>query len=257
MRYGLLSKTNNRLAGDGMMSNSLSRIKLYWTEEQELFQKLFTAIFDASSPFETIQIGRYGDFKAINHELNTKTVDLLLVGCNNISPSLLEALDEIRRDHRGIGIVILAAVLKYEDVPALKTFMLATRASCAIIFKKSLSETDQLFNTMTMVKSGQVVIDPKLASLISTEKEKASLSKGLTTREMEILNLISRGFTNIAISDSLCIDVKTVRHHINNMYSKLKASSEFDNRHPRVSATNIYLRITGQLLFEDQNNVDK
>lgn len=238
------------------MSNHLSKIKLYWTEEQEIFQKLFGAIFDAHSPFEVIQTGKFGDFKTINNDLRLNAAEVLLVGCNNMSHQLLEELEEIRKTHPRVGIVILASAFKYEDVPALKAFLTGTRSACGIIFKKSLNDIEQLFNTLSMVKSEQVVIDPKLASLISSEKEKSALSKGLTTREMEILNLISRGYTNVAISDSLCIDVKTVRHHINNMYSKLKASTEFDNRHPRVSTTNIYLRLTGQLTFEDQTAAD-
>ena len=238
------------------MNNRNSKIKLYWTEEQEIFQKLFSAIFDAGSPFKVVQTGRFGDFKSINSELGSLDVEVLLVGCNNMSHQLLSEIEEIRKTHPQVGVVILASVLKYEDVPALKTFMGGIRSACGIIFKKSLNETEQIFNTLTMVKSGQVVIDPKLAGLISTEKEKSELSRGLTTREMEILNLISRGYTNIAISDSLCIDVKTVRHHINNMYSKLKASTEFDNRHPRVSATTIYLRLTGQLTFDEDTALE-
>jgi DNA-binding NarL/FixJ family response regulator len=238
------------------MNIQMSRIRLYWTEEQEIFQKLFSAIFDDHSPFDVVKTGKFGEFKVIKNDLALINAEVLLVGCNSMSQKLLEELEGVRKECPGVGIVILASVLKYEDVPALKSFMNGIRSACGIIFKKSLNETDQLFNTLTMVKSGQVVIDPKLANLISTEKDKSVLSKGLTTREMEILNLISRGFTNIAISDSLCIDVKTVRHHINNMYSKLKASSEFDNRHPRVSATTIYLRITGQLTFEDDTAVE-
>lgn len=117
-----------------------------------------------------------------------------------------------------------------------------------------MNDTEQLFSTLTMGKSGQGVIYPKLAGSISIEKEKSNLSRGLTTREMEILKLIARGYTNIAISEVLYIDVKTVRYHINNLYSKLKASTEFDNLHPRVSATNTYLRLTGPLTLNDQKS---
>jgi two-component system, NarL family, response regulator LiaR len=238
------------------MNNAVQKIKLYWTEEQEIFQKLLGAIFTPDTAFEVIQTGKFGEFKSISQDLTLNPVDVLLVGCNNMSQQILDALEEIRKTHSNLGIVILASVLKYEDVPALKGFLTRTHSACGIIFKKSLNETEQLFATLTMVKSGQVVLDPKLANLISSEKDKSALSRGLTTREMEILNLISRGFTNIAISDSLCIDVKTVRHHINNMYSKLKASTEFDNRHPRVSATNIYLRLTGQLTFDEHTALE-
>ncbi len=236
------------------MSDKRNKIKLYWVEEQEIFQKLFLAIFDAHSPFEVVKTGKFGDIIALNHVLKSIAVDVLLVGFNNLAHEFLRQLAEIRKTYPGLGIVILPSIVKYEDVPVLKTFVISTRSACGIILKQSLTETGQLFSTLTMVKSGQVVIDPKLAGLISAEKEKSNLSRGLTTREMEILKLISRGYTNIAISECLCIDVKTVRHHINNLYSKLKASTEFDNRHPRVSATNIYLRLSGQLTFDDQNS---
>jgi len=95
------------------------------------------------------------------------------------------------------------------------------------------------------------VIDPTLSNLMLSDNERIPLAQGLTAREMEILNLIAKGYTNTAISEKCWIDVKTVRHHINNIYSKLQTTDKFDNRHPRVSATNVYLRLTGQLAFED------
>jgi len=53
----------------------------------------------------------------------------------------------------------------------------------------------------------------------------------------------------LAIAEALYIDVRTVRHHINNMYSKLRADVDFNHKHPRVSAARIYLETTGELLI--------
>jgi DNA-binding NarL/FixJ family response regulator len=50
----------------------------------------------------------------------------------------------------------------------------------------------------------------------------------LTTREKEILNLIALGQGNREIANSLNIEEKTVKNHINNIYSKLQIKSRYE-----------------------------
>ena len=47
----------------------------------------------------------------------------------------------------------------------------------------------------------------------------------LTTKELEVLYLMSEGKTNTEMAESLNIDIRTVEYHINNMYNKLKSTS--------------------------------
>jgi len=48
----------------------------------------------------------------------------------------------------------------------------------------------------------------------------ASLSD-LTPREMEILQLVLKGWTNRAIAAEICISEKTVEFHLNKIYTKI------------------------------------
>jgi two-component system nitrate/nitrite response regulator NarL len=50
----------------------------------------------------------------------------------------------------------------------------------------------------------------------------------LTTREKEILSLIAIGKGNREIAESLSIEEKTVKNHINNIYSKLQIKSRYE-----------------------------
>lgn len=50
----------------------------------------------------------------------------------------------------------------------------------------------------------------------------------LTPREREVLGLIVRGYSNQEIADALVIETKTVKNHINNMYSKLQLNSRYE-----------------------------
>jgi DNA-binding NarL/FixJ family response regulator len=232
------------------MTDTAAKVKLFWIEEQELYQKLYNAVFTSDSIVQVIGNAAYGDFESLKSDLSANKPDVLLIGCKSVSSEIIEELARIQSKF-SIGIVLLVSYLKYDDLLSLRQFIDNTRSKFGFLFKKSIASTEQLFSIISLVNMGQNVIDPTLTDLMSSDKEKVPIAGGLTAREIEILNLISKGYTNVAISESLCIDVKTVRHHINNIYSKLKISDEFDNRHPRVSATNVYLRLTGQLSFDD------
>lgn len=52
-----------------------------------------------------------------------------------------------------------------------------------------------------------------------------SAAKGLTGREVEVLSLIAKGWTNRAIADALVISEHTVARHVQNMLQKLGVSS--------------------------------
>lgn len=45
----------------------------------------------------------------------------------------------------------------------------------------------------------------------------------LTNREIEILQLLAQGWSNMQIADSLCITVRTVKFHTSNIYEKINA----------------------------------
>ena len=52
-----------------------------------------------------------------------------------------------------------------------------------------------------------------------------SLFPELTSRELEVLELVARGSSNQAIATALVLTPKTVRNHISHIYSKLAVNS--------------------------------
>jgi len=51
----------------------------------------------------------------------------------------------------------------------------------------------------------------------------AALDRLLSEREVEVMSLIARGASNAEIAEGLCIREKTVRNHVNHIYTKLGA----------------------------------
>jgi NarL family two-component system response regulator LiaR len=52
-------------------------------------------------------------------------------------------------------------------------------------------------------------------------EKQAPLFDDLTPRELEVLKLIAEGMCNREIAEELTISEKTVKNHINNIFSKL------------------------------------
>ncbi|MBC8145404.1 MAG: hypothetical protein H7X80_07450 [bacterium] len=52
--------------------------------------------------------------------------------------------------------------------------------------------------------------------------------EGLTSRELEILQLLARGYTNQKIADKLYVSINTIKTHISNLFDKLGARNRID-----------------------------
>ena len=50
----------------------------------------------------------------------------------------------------------------------------------------------------------------------------------LTPRELEVLRLLARGLTNLAIANALVVREGTVKYHVKNILRKLGATSRAD-----------------------------
>tara|TARA_B100000029_G_scaffold516543_1_gene630717 strand:- start:1626 stop:2453 length:828 start_codon:yes stop_codon:yes gene_type:complete len=79
-----------------------------------------------------------------------------------------------------------------------------------------------VFGTIIREIYRQRVIPDSVRHMVSKEDLEI-----LTPREIDVFNLISNGYSNQEIADELVIEVKTVKNHINNMYSKLNMSSRY------------------------------
>ena len=97
------------------------------------------------------------------------------------------------------------------------------------------SETIDLVQAIKEVNEGETYIDKRLVSLLvdnfkmrktSTENRLSEL----TERELEVLRLISEGYTNKEVGEKLFISEKTVKNYATNVFKKLEVKD-------RVQAT--------------------
>jgi DNA-binding NarL/FixJ family response regulator len=203
-----------------------------------------------------LRISGTGEKGTILRAVTELSPDVLILSIKKLNADIIEELEKIRNTYPHIGIVILIVYYSSQDVELLRILALCGESGMALFLKQSLDNVQQLYRTILAVNQGQVILDPPLATFMFAGKPECPFLKQLTTRELEILSLLSQGYTNSAIAESLFIDIKTVEHHLNSMYSKLKTDPEYNTKHLRVSAAKLYLEKMG-MLYQKQETLTR
>jgi len=222
-------------------------VRLFVLEEQEIYREVYKSIFPSSTPVELIEVSENGDITNLPTTVAKLRPDVVLLSTKRLDINIIEELEQIRTDYPQVGIVLLLLFCSIQDIDLLRRLALRGAGGMALFLKHSLDQVDQFCNTILAVSQGQVILDPPLATYMFAGKPECPFLKQLTTRELEILSLLSQGYTNLAIAQTLFIDIKTVEHHLNSMYSKLKTDPDFNNKHLRVSAARLYLETMSDL----------
>jgi DNA-binding NarL/FixJ family response regulator len=230
-----------------MIQAKSETIRLYIVEEQEIYREMYQAVLPTRANIEILRISANTDKGIMAKAVAEVKPDVLLLSVRKLNINIIEELERIRNANPKMGIVILIIFYSSQDIELLRRLALCGESGMALFLKQSLDKVEQLCRTIIAVSQGQVILDPPLATFMFAGKPESPFLKQLTTRELEILSLLSQGYTNSAIADTLFIDIKTVEHHLNSMYSKLKTDPDYNSKHLRVSAARLYLESMGTL----------
>lgn len=115
-------------------------------------------------------------------------------------------------------IIIVTSFLDDEKVyPALE--------AGATSYLLKTSKASEIANAVRSTFHGQSILEPEVTGKMMMkmrQKDVISLHDHLTSREMEILMLMTQGKTNQEIADELYIALKTAKTHVSNILSKLE-----------------------------------
>ncbi len=236
-----------------MVQTKSETVSLYIVEEQEIYRELYTYVLPTRDNIELLRVSANGEPGAMTKAVSELCPDVLLLSVKKLDTNIVEELEQIRNRYPKMGIVILLIFYSSQDIDLLRRLALSGESGMALFLKQSLDKVDQLCSQILAVSQGQVILDPPLATFMFAGKPECPFLKQLTTRELEILSLLSQGYTNSAIAATLYIDIKTVEHHLNSMYSKLKSDPDYDSKHLRVSVARLYLETMGDLYQKEES----
>ena len=139
----------------------------------------------------------------------------------------IEATRQITTNETGPRILVLTSFAGDDKVlPAIK--------AGALGYLLKDSEPEDLVQAIRQVHRGEPSLQPTIAQKVLRELQCPSTRPPapdpLTKREIQVLGLVARGFTNPQIAEQLTITEATVRTHVSNILGKLHLAN-------RVQAT--------------------
>lgn len=133
----------------------------------------------------------------------------------------IEVTRWVRANHREVGILILTA---YDDDP----YVFAVLQAGANGYVLKTASPTEIIQAVRDVHAGKSALDPAITQKVLaqiTSQSQAPQIEPLTERELEVLTLVGKGYTNKAIGVQLGISDRTVQGHLAKIFNKLRASS--------------------------------
>jgi DNA-binding NarL/FixJ family response regulator len=227
-----------------METTVIETIKLIILEGDELSKYLYLSL-PLQEQINLASVFSAFDINEIKLEIREHRPEVLLIGGDRFDDRLAGIVYEVCREYPRLGVVLLLSSYCPNDSAAVRKIALESKGGFAVLLRQSLVKLEQFIGVIKAVKYGQYMFDPGLASYMFTREGNSPFLEQLTNREKETLNLLAEGYNNAAIAEVLYIDIKTVEHHLNSIYAKMKNCNDIDKQHPRVTAARLYLQEVG------------
>jgi len=139
----------------------------------------------------------------------------------------LRAAISLRRDHPGIGVLVLSQYIETRYA----TRLLAGDASgVGYLLKDRVADVAEFAEAVARVAGGGTALDPEVVSQLVRSSHAGGLAE-LTAREREVLALMAEGRSNAGIAAALVVSASVVEKHVASIFGKLGLPpSEADNR---------------------------
>ena len=133
----------------------------------------------------------------------------------------IEVTRWVRGHHREVGVLILTA---FDDDP----YVMAVLQAGANGYVLKTASPKEIIRAVRDVHAGNSALDAeivqKIVAQVSSGIQDQTVEK-LTGRELEVLALVAKGYTNKAIGVQLGISDRTVQGHLAHIFSKLQSGS--------------------------------
>jgi NarL family two-component system response regulator LiaR len=197
-------------------------IRILITDDQAIVRKGIRALLATENGLEVVGEAQSGA-EAVDMTSRLRP-DVILMDLMMPEMDGIEAIKRITTDESTARILVLTSFATDDKVfPAIKA------GALGYLLKDSTPE--ELVQAIRQVHRGESSLHPAIARKVlqelsrPPEPEKKPTSDPLTEREVEVLQLVARGFNNQAIAGQLVISEATVRTHVSNILSKLHLAS--------------------------------
>ena len=203
----------------------MTPIRVLVVDDHTLFREGMCAIFENVPDIEVI--GEASNGHEAVKQVNALSPDIVLMDISMPDLNGIEATEQVLARKPDTGIIMLTMVENNDSLFA------AMRAGARGYILKG-AEKVEVLKTIRSVANGEAIFGPAIATRLTSffqsfqqeaqPAEDALPFPDLTSREREVLELLTAGKNNHDIAVQLHISVKTVSNHISNVFNKLQVA---------------------------------
>jgi len=200
-------------------SKSRTKIRILLADDHHIVRAGIRQLLESAKDIQVI--AEAGDGEEAQALIQKHKPDVAVLDIQMPKASGIEVTRWVRSHLPGVGVLILTA---YDDEP----YVMAVLQAGANGYVLKTAKTEELIQAVRDVHEGKSALDPsitqKLMSNLFKRSEKTPI-ESLTDRELDVLRLAAKGFTNKAIGAQLNISDRTVQGHLAHIFAKLQATS--------------------------------
>jgi len=170
---------------------------------------------------DIVVVGEADDGEDAKALIQDDPPDVAVLDIQMPKASGIEVTRWIRTHYRQVGVLILTA---FDDDP----YVLAVLQAGANGYVLKTASPMDIIQAVRDVDAGKSALDPEITQKVMAQivgHSETPPVEQLTERELEVLALVGKGFTNKAIGVQLGISDRTVQGHLARIFNKLNASS--------------------------------
>lgn len=200
-------------------NRSKNKIRVILADDHNIVRAGVRQLLESADDLQVI--AEAGDGEEAQALIEQHKPDVAVLDIQMPKASGIEVTRWVRSHIPEVGVLILTA---YDDDP----YILAVLQAGANGYVLKTGQADELIQAVRDVHEGKSALDPNITRKLMTNIFKGPEKKivdPLTDRELDVLRLAAKGFTNKAIGVQLSISDRTVQGHLAHIFAKLQANS--------------------------------
>ncbi|HEY6020127.1 MAG TPA: response regulator transcription factor [Candidatus Paceibacterota bacterium] len=201
------------------MSKSKTKIRVLLADDHHIVRQGIRQLLESAKDIEVI--AEAGDGEEAQSLIQQVKPDVAVLDIQMPKASGIEVTRWLRAHLPEVGVLILTA---YDDDP----YVMAVLQAGANGYVLKTATMEDLIQAVRDVYEGKSALDASITKKLMANLFKRSDSKPvepLTDRELDVLRLAAKGYTNKAIGIQLNISDRTVQGHLAHIFAKMQATS--------------------------------
>lgn len=170
---------------------------------------------------DMLVVGQVGTGEEAIAVVKAKQPDVVIMDIAMPRTNGLEATRCILKEHPNIHILVLSAHQDADNIIPL------LEAGATSYLPKTVG-LNELLNAIRATSRGESILPPSVASIVTRSLSGMTKTREkceLTSREVEVLSLVGKGYTNQHIAVQLGLSTRTVESHLTHIFNKLNVNS--------------------------------